>query len=264
MKDKIEITLAQPEDAEILTEISKRAFDSDIEVGAPGPGGPPDYDSVDAHRKDTENKRIDYWKFLFNETIVGGTRVYKVSDAHGYMYGVFVDPDYHGKGIGTATFQMMERKYPEVQKWTLDTPEWNPRTKGFYEKIGFVQKGILRWVPTFDLRYFIKVVDDTYEPQYEPIAELQEGMKGVVAKGRIQEISDTRNVTSKEGKPQQVVNAILADETGSVTLVLWNDMIRQVQEGEDVIIENGYVSSFKGNLQLNVARRGQIIITRTS
>ncbi|MHA2351269.1 MAG: hypothetical protein ACXADL_16755 [Candidatus Thorarchaeota archaeon] len=45
MKDKIEITLAQPEDAEILTEISKRAFDSDIEVGAPGPGGPPDYDS---------------------------------------------------------------------------------------------------------------------------------------------------------------------------------------------------------------------------
>ncbi|MHA2187111.1 MAG: OB-fold nucleic acid binding domain-containing protein, partial [Candidatus Thorarchaeota archaeon] len=102
------------------------------------------------------------------------------------------------------------------------------------------------------------------EPQYEPIAELQEGMKGIVTKGRVQEISDTRNVTSKEGKPQQVVNAVLADETGSVTLVLWNDMIRQVQESEDVIIENGYVSSFKGNLQLNVARRGQIIITRTS
>ena len=264
MKDTIEIALAQPEDAEILADISKRAFDSDIEVGAPGPGGPPNYDSVDAHRKDTENERIDYWKFLFNEKIVGGTRVFKVSEVHGYLYGVFVDPDYHGKGIGTETFLLMEQKYPEVKKWTLDTPEWNPRTKGFYEKIGFIQKGILRWVPTFDLRYFVKIVDAAYEPDYKPIAELQDGLKHIIVRGRVQETSNIQNVTSKEGEPQQVLNAVLADETGSVTLVLWNEMIRQVQEGEDIIIENGYVNSFRGNIQLNVPHNGQIIITRSN
>jgi GNAT superfamily N-acetyltransferase len=262
VNSKIEVVLAEPADAEALADVSKRAFDSDIDVGAPGPGGPPDYDSVDAHRRDTLNERTDYWKVLFDEQIVGGTRVYKVSPEHCYIYGVFVDPDFHGRGIGTRFFEEIELMYPDAKKWSLDTPEWNPRTKGFYEKIGFVQTGILRWVPTFDLRYFVKITDDSYQSKVVPISELQEGMERLRVKGMVEGISDTRAVTSKDGKALQVAHARLVDTSGSVPLVLWNDQIRQVKKGEEIIIESGYVSSFKGEQQLSIARNGQVIITK--
>ncbi|MFW9977154.1 MAG: GNAT family N-acetyltransferase [Candidatus Thorarchaeota archaeon] len=263
MTGLISIELAKPQDAEILANISKRAFDSDVDVGAPGPGGPDGYDSVEAHRRDTKSERTDYWKFLFNGQIVGGTRVYKVSEEHAYIYGVFIDPEFHRKGIGTGTFRLIESNYPKVKKWTLDTPEWNVRTKGFYEKIGFRQEGILRWVPVFDLRYYVKITDDSYEPSYVLIKDLQDGMKGLKIKGRIEEVSETRDVISKDGKPLQVANVTFTDETGSVKLVLWNDTIRQVNEGEDIILENAYVNAYKGNLQLGVSRQGQIIVIRT-
>ena len=234
-----------------------------MEVGASGPGGPDGYDSVDVHRRDTESERTDYWKFLFNGKVVGGTRVFMVSKEHGYIYGVFVDSDFHGRGIGTETFRLIESNYPEVKKWTLDTPVWNVRTKGFYEKIGFKQEGILRWALEFDLRYYVKTIDESYETSYVSISDLQDGMKGFVVKGRIEEKSERRNVTSQDGKPLEVANAILADETGSISLVLWNDTIRQINEGEEIIIENAYVSSYAGKLQLGVSRQGLIIIRKS-
>ena len=38
-------------DAVILVALSKRAFDSDVEVGAPSIGGPPGYKSMPFHMK---------------------------------------------------------------------------------------------------------------------------------------------------------------------------------------------------------------------
>ncbi len=263
MTNEISIERAKPEDAETLADISKRAFDSDIDVGAIKPGGPDGYDSIEVHRRDTQLDRTDYWKFLFNDKIVGGTRVYKASEDHGYIYGVFIDPDFHRRGIGTETFRLIESKYPEVKKWILDTPVWNVRTKAFYEKMGFKQEGILRWTPAFDLRYYVKIIDSSYQTRFTSISDLQDGMKGLVVKGRAYDISERRNVTSRDGKPLEVANATLTDETGSVNLVLWNDTIRQVNEGEDIIIENGYVSSYEGKLQLGVSREGLIIIRQT-
>lgn len=260
MTTTIEIALAQTNDAETLADISKRSFDSDIDVGATGPGGPPGYDSVEVHEKDTHSENIDYWKVLYNGNIVGGTRAYKISSEHIYIYGVFVDPDFHGIGIGSKFFSLIESNYPDVKKWSLDTPMWNVRTKGFYEKIGFVQVGVLRWVPDFELRYYVKISDESYQEEAASISMLSEGMKGLRVEGIVENISEVREVTSsKDGENKLVANMTLRDDTGSVTLVLWNDMIRQVCEGERVIIERGYATDYKGQLQLNISN-GQIII----
>ncbi len=260
MADTIEITLAQADDAETLADISKRSFDSDTEVGALGPGGPPGYDSVEVHEKDTHSEHLDYWKVLYNGRIVGGTRAYKVSSEHIYIYGVFVDPDFHRMGIGAKFFSLIENNYPHAKKWTLDTPVWNVRTKGFYEKIGFVQVGVLRWVPDFELRYFVKINDASYLDEDTSISKLSDGMKGLRVEGVVENISEVREVTSsKDGEKKRVANMTLRDDTGSITLVLWNDMIRQVCEGERVIIERGYAKDYNGQLQLSISN-GQIII----
>ncbi len=275
MNESIRIELAKPEDAEILADISKRAFDSDVEVGALFPGGPEGYDSVAAHRRDMGydsvntqrsdalDERTDYWKAIYNDQIVGGTRVHRISPEHYYIFGVFVDPDFHRRGIGTQFFQKIEGKYPQAKKWSLDTPEWNIRTKRFYEKVGFVQTGILRWVPTFDLRYYVRITDENYHTNYVSISELKNDMTQLAVKGTIRNLSKKREATSRDGKKLQVADATLIDNTGSVALVLWNDQIRQVNEGESVVIENGYVNEFKGALQLNIARNGQIIIKKS-
>ena len=41
---ELRLEIASPHEAKTLAQISKRAFDSDIDHGAPGPGGPPCYD----------------------------------------------------------------------------------------------------------------------------------------------------------------------------------------------------------------------------
>jgi len=89
------------------------------------------------------------------------------------------------------------------------------------------------------------------------IAELKPGMRRVDVEGQIFEIDTPRDVQTKFG-PAQVASATLEDSTGSVKLTLWNETISKVQPGDHVSISNGYVDSFRGELQLNVGRYGQL------
>ena len=47
----LQFVKASTSDALTLNRISKRAFDSDVQVGAPSAGGPPGYMSVSYHTK---------------------------------------------------------------------------------------------------------------------------------------------------------------------------------------------------------------------
>ncbi len=51
MVSELDIKLASPEEIKIVTNISKRAFDTDVMVGADEVGGPPNYDSEKWHKK---------------------------------------------------------------------------------------------------------------------------------------------------------------------------------------------------------------------
>jgi replication factor A1 len=57
-----------------------------------------------------------------------------------------------------------------------------------------------------------------------------------------------------------VATAIIADETGTIKLTLWNDQINQVNINDTVKVENGYVTSFKGEIQLNVGKYGKLTV----
>ncbi len=94
------------------------------------------------------------------------------------------------------------------------------------------------------------------------IKDLADGMKRVSVEGKVVEKGDAREVRSRyKDETYRIVDAVVADETGSVKLTLWNEQIEQVNVGDNIKIENGYVTSFKGETQLNVGKFGKLTVT---
>jgi RimJ/RimL family protein N-acetyltransferase len=126
-------------DTEELAEVSKRAFDHDIHYGAPGPGGPPGYDSPAWQAK--VMRFGDYYKISDGKRVIGGMVIMRRA-AREYEVGrIFIEPEFQDQGIGTEAFEFLWEKYSLAKRWTLDTPAWNLRTRHFYEKVGFVEIG---------------------------------------------------------------------------------------------------------------------------
>ena len=89
---------------------------------------------------------------------------------------------------------------------------------------------------------------------------MKPGMRRVDVSGKIINIDGPRDVQTKFG-PGQVEPATLQDESGTVKVTLWNENISKVSPNDTVQIENGYVDSFRGELQLNVGRYGKLTKT---
>lgn len=71
--------------------------------------------------------------------IVGGT-VLKINRETNYneLLLLFVNVDYHSKGIGAAAWQAIEKLYPETKIWETVTPYFEKRNLHFYiNKCGF-------------------------------------------------------------------------------------------------------------------------------
>src|SRR3989338_6453152 len=62
----------------------------------------------------------------------------------------------------------------------------------------------------------------------------------------------------KFGKKGKVCNALVQDETGKVTLTLWNEDVDKVDVGDKVHVENGWCSEYKGEKQLSAGKFGKI------
>ena len=258
--DRVRVVEATEEDAETFAEISKRAFDTDVEVGAPGPGGPPGYDSPEFHVRVREF--LDCYRILLDDDVVGGVFVGRVNEGHLVLERIFVDPDLHNRGIATRATELVWELYPEGRLWTLGTPEWNVRTKRFYERLGFTQVGWDLGEPEWRGRWYEKQLDPSRPYELARIGDLSDGMRGVDVEGEVLEKGMARSVRSRRRRWEtlNVANAAIGDESGRVVLVLWNEQIRRVKQGDRVRVENGYVSSYRGITQLNVGRAGRLII----
>ncbi|MBS3107157.1 hypothetical protein J4419_05875 [Candidatus Woesearchaeota archaeon] len=64
----------------------------------------------------------------------------------------------------------------------------------------------------------------------------------------------------KFGKKGRVCNAKAKDDSGSITLTLWNDDVDTVNVGDKVQIENGWVSEWQGELQLGTGKFGKLTV----
>lgn len=94
------------------------------------------------------------------------------------------------------------------------------------------------------------------------IQELRSGMRRINIAGNITELSEPREVSTRLGEAHRVATAIISDDTGKIKLSLWDDNIEQVKVGDNVQIENGYVTMFQNESQLNVGRFGKLTVVK--
>ena len=93
------------------------------------------------------------------------------------------------------------------------------------------------------------------------INELRDGMRKIDIEAKVIQKSETREVRSRyTSETYRVADATIEDETGTITLTLWNDQIDQVNIDDRVRIENGYIKSFRGELQLNSGKYGSLTV----
>ena len=93
------------------------------------------------------------------------------------------------------------------------------------------------------------------------INELSDGMRKVDIEAKVIEKSDAREVRSRyTNETYKVADATIEDETGTITLTLWNEQVEQVNVGDRVKIENGYIKSFRDVLQLNSGKYGSLTV----
>lgn len=89
------------------------------------------------------------------------------------------------------------------------------------------------------------------------VSELHPGMKKVDLIVKVVKKNETRTVRGRnDGREHRVADLLVGDETGVVSLSLWNEMIAQIQEDEVIHITNGYTTEFGGKMQLNIGRYG--------
>ena len=83
---------------ERIVSISKAAFDSDINVGASEPGGPPDYDSITWHIQMKNEGHL--LQAVIDGEIVGGAILFLDKDGETLYIGrIFIDPVHYRKGV---------------------------------------------------------------------------------------------------------------------------------------------------------------------
>ena len=90
------------------------------------------------------------------------------------------------------------------------------------------------------------------------INELRLGTGDVKLKAKVIEVSEPREVKTKFGYQTRVASATIEDDTGTVSLTLWGKQIDEIGEGDTIEITDGFVREFRGELQLNVPRKGEI------
>jgi replication factor A1 len=259
-KDSVTLQFAEVEDADVLTETCARAFDSDSDFGEPAPGGPPGYDSLEWNIDKIKNRYLQYYKILDDSEIVGGFIVGDRGPNYQACERIWIDPNQMRKGLGTKAFELIWEKYQSADLWVLGTPEWNTRTNPFYQSIGFKQIGKTHDYSEWAGSYYEKRLTDEFPEAMSRIVNISDGQRRVIVEGKVERIDGPRTVQSrKTGEELKVADVTLSDDTGSIKLVLWNEYIPQVRLNTRIRIEEGYVKTYREELQMSVGKWGMII-----
>jgi replication factor A1 len=90
------------------------------------------------------------------------------------------------------------------------------------------------------------------------VRDLTPSSKQVNVHAKVMNVGEPKEVMGKYGDPRKVAEAVIGDETATITLSLWNEQIGSIAKDDVVLIDNGYVSLVRGHMRLNVGRYGSM------
>lgn len=93
------------------------------------------------------------------------------------------------------------------------------------------------------------------------IADLKDGDRKINIKVVITDKQPTREIEIA-GKAKKVADCVAKDDSGTIRLALWDDECDKVDLGDIVQITNGYVKSFKNELELCAGKYGKLEIVQ--
>jgi len=93
------------------------------------------------------------------------------------------------------------------------------------------------------------------------ISELRADSKKIILEAKVTEKGETRDVNTRFGSAK-VCNCTIEDDSGNMTLVLWDDQIDQLSQGDKVKVENAYIREWNGEMQLNTGKYGKLTVVK--
>lgn len=100
------------------------------------------------------------------------------------------------------------------------------------------------------------------QPVDAKVNELNPQSRAVNVLAKVISKSEVRSIAAgRDGAAHKVSDALVGDETGCVYLTLWDDNIEKVNDGNTILVKNGYVNLFRGNMRLNIGRYGTLEIS---
>jgi len=90
------------------------------------------------------------------------------------------------------------------------------------------------------------------------VRDLKPGMSHINITVKILEVSESKQMVTSAGIEHEILELNVGDKSGSIKLVLWDEkIIPNLKTCDQVKIENGFVTSFKGAWRINVGRYGE-------
>ncbi len=101
------------------------------------------------------------------------------------------------------------------------------------------------------------MASDDNEVDMVKIGNLTQYSRKVYTVAKVISKTEEREVTSRSDmSTHRVAEALVADETGSIYLTLWDDVLDAVEDDQILDIKDAYVNLFRGSMRLNLGRYG--------
>ena len=108
-------------------------------------------------------------------------------------------------------------------------------------------------------------VDEDKDLEFVKVGDLNSYSRRVNTIVKVVSKTDEREVTSRlDQSSHRVAEALVGDDSGSIYLTLWDDIIDEIEEGQILNVSNAYVNLFRGSMRLNLGRFGSYEVAESA
>ncbi len=102
----------------------------------------------------------------------------------------------------------------------------------------------------------MSTIDDA-SAEKTKVGDLNSYSRRIYTVVKVMSKTEEREVTSRRDmSTHRVAEALVGDETGTVYMTLWDDVLDAVEEGMVLNIKDAYINLFRGSMRLNLGRYG--------